>query len=297
MDGVIVINKEKGFTSFDVIAKLRGILHQKKIGHTGTLDPDATGVLPVCLGKATKLCDMITDREKEYRAVLRLGISTDTEDMTGRVLQRRDFSLTEEEIRTAVTSFIGEYDQVPPMYSAIKIDGKKLYQLARAGEVVERSPRHVEIFDINIEEIDPQAGTAAFTVRCGKGTYIRSLCRDIGEKLGCGAAMESLVRTKVSPYTLDDALSLAEVERLAKEETLSLRLIPVRRLLSDRPVFICGEDHEKALKNGNELKTSWGSFENEPTAPCEVLVLDAAGEVTGLYIYNGGTLKPSKMLL
>ena len=198
MDGVIVIRKEKGFTSHDVVAKLRGILHMKKIGHTGTLDPDAEGVLPVALGKATRLVDMITDKEKTYEAVMRLGVVTDTQDMSGTVLsQTTELSVTEEELCTVVSSFVGDYMQVPPMYSALKVNGKKLYELAREGKTVERKPRPVHFYEIEI--LDISFPLVRFRVTCSKGTYIRTLCHDIGEKLGCGAAMESLLRTKVVP--------------------------------------------------------------------------------------------------
>ena len=185
MDGVIVIRKEKDFTSHDVVAKLRGILHMKKIGHTGTLDPDAEGVLPVALGKATRLVDMITDKEKTYEAVMRLGVVTDTQDMSGTVLsQAAELHVTEEELRAAIESFAGDYMQVPPMYSALKVNGKKLYELAREGKTVERKPRPVHFYEIEILEIN--LPLVRFCVTCSKGTYIRTLCHDIGEKLGCG---------------------------------------------------------------------------------------------------------------
>lgn len=180
MDGVIVIRKEKGFTSHDVVAKLRGILHMKKIGHTGTLDPDAEGVLPVALGKATRLVDMITDKEKTYEAVMRLGVVTDTQDMSGTVLsQTTELSVTEEELCTVVSSFVGDYMQVPPMYSALKVNGKKLYELAREGKTVERKPRPVHFYEIEI--LDISFPLVRFRVTCSKGTYIRTLCHDIGE--------------------------------------------------------------------------------------------------------------------
>ena len=193
--GIIVIHKEKGFTSHDVVAKLRGILHMKKIGHTGTLDPDAEGVLPVALGKATRLVDMITDKEKTYEAVMRLGVVTDTQDMSGTVLsQTTELSVTEEELCTVVSSFVGDYMQVPPMYSALKVNGKKLYELAREGKTVERKPRPVHFYEIEI--LDISFPLVRFRVTCSKGTYIRTLCNDIGEKLGCGGCMEKLLRTK-----------------------------------------------------------------------------------------------------
>ena len=183
--GIINVYKEKGFTSHDVVAKLRGIVGQKKIGHTGTLDPDATGVLPVCLGKATKLCDLLTDKNKTYEAVLLLGKTTDTQDITGEVLEEKSTeALTEEKVREAIEGFIGDYEQIPPMYSALKVNGKKLYELAREGKVIERKARPVKILDIQILEID--LPKVRMEVSCSKGTYIRTLCHDIGDKLGCG---------------------------------------------------------------------------------------------------------------
>ena len=189
--GIIVIHKEKGFTSHDVVAKLRGILHMKKIGHTGTLDPDATGVLPVALGKGTKLVDLLTDKEKTYEAVLHLGIDTDTQDMSGTVLEERPVNVTEEEVRKVLKSFVGEQLQVPPMYSALKVNGKKLYELAREGKTVERKARPVCFYEI--EPLEFHLPLVKIRVTCSKGTYIRTLCHDIGEKLGCGGCMEELL--------------------------------------------------------------------------------------------------------
>ncbi|MFR4969671.1 MAG: tRNA pseudouridine(55) synthase TruB [Lachnospiraceae bacterium] len=212
-DGMINVCKEKGFTSHDVVAKLRGILHQKKIGHTGTLDPDATGVLPVCLGKGTKLCDMITDRDKTYRAVMMLGRTTDTQDISGQILTEKAVNVDEREVRDVAVSFVGDYMQIPPMYSAIKVDGKKLYELARAGQEVERKARHVVINALNITEI--QLPYVTMEVSCSKGTYIRTLCQDIGEKLGCGACMTELVRLKVGAFDIAHAWTLAQIQEMA----------------------------------------------------------------------------------
>ncbi len=210
INGIINVYKEKGYTSFDVVAKLRGILKTKKIGHTGTLDPDAEGVLPVCLGKATKVCDLLTDKNKEYVAVMLLGKVTDTQDTTGTVLEEHLVEVTEEQVKEAVFSFTGEYMQVPPMYSALKVNGKKLCELARAGVTVERQARPVQLYSIEI--IKMELPRVCMRVRCSKGTYIRTLCQDIGEKLSCGACMESLLRTKVSEFCVQDALRLSEIE-------------------------------------------------------------------------------------
>lgn len=252
MDGVIVIRKEKGFTSHDVVAKLRGILHMKKIGHTGTLDPDAEGVLPVALGKATRLVDMITDKEKTYEAVMRLGVVTDTQDMSGTVLsQTTELSVTEEELCTVVSSFVGDYMQVPPMYSALKVNGKKLYELAREGKTVERKPRPVHFYEIEI--LDISFPLVRFRVTCSKGTYIRTLCHDIGEKLGCGAAMESLLRTKVGRFTLDDAITLAQTEEAVQKGIIESKILGIEEILAEYPRVCCTKEGDRLLANGNPL--------------------------------------------
>ena len=252
MDGVIVIRKEKGFTSHDVVAKLRGILHMKKIGHTGTLDPDAEGVLPVALGKATRLVDMITDKEKTYEAVMRLGVVTDTQDMSGTVLsQTTELSVTEEELCTVVSSFVGDYMQVPPMYSALKVNGKKLYELAREGKTVERKPSPVRFYEIEI--LDISFPLVRFRVTCSKGTYIRTLCHDIGEKLGCGAAMESLLRTKVGRFTLDDAITLAQTEEAVQKGTIESKILGIEEILAEYPRVCCTKEGDRLLANGNPL--------------------------------------------
>ena len=211
-NGFLNIYKESGWTSMDVCAKLRHILHMKKIGHAGTLDPMAEGVLPVALGRATKDVDRIGDGVKTYRAGMLLGLETDTEDITGKVLRTSDGISwpSEEEIREAVMSFLGDYEQLTPMYSARKVDGKKLYQYAREGKEVERKTKAVRILDIGIEEIS--IPHVRFTVSCTKGTYIRTLCKDIGEKLGCGACMESLTRTRVGDFTDATAKKIEEIE-------------------------------------------------------------------------------------
>ena len=233
MNGIINVYKERGFTSHDVVAKLRGILHMKKIGHTGTLDPDATGVLPVCIGKATKVCGLLTDKDKTYRAVVKLGVTTNTEDMTGEILSHHPVSITKEQIEMAVSKFVGEIEQIPPMYSAIKINGKKLYELARQGKEVERKARKVTIYEIKVLSIDFSENEFTMEVSCSKGTYIRTLCKDIGEFLGCGAAMKTLVRTRVSEFFLEQALTLGQIEQAVKEGKIQDYLIPIDAMFSD----------------------------------------------------------------
>lgn len=224
----------------------------KKIGHTGTLDPDAEGVLPVALGKATRLVDMITDKEKTYEAVMRLGVVTDTQDMSGTVLsQTTELSVAEEELCTVVSSFVGDYMQVPPMYSALKVNGKKLYELAREGKTVERKPRPVHFYEIEI--LDISFPLVRFRVTCSKGTYIRTLCHDIGEKLGCGAAMESLLRTKVGRFTLDDAITLAQTEEAVQKGIIESKILGIEEILAEYPRVCCTKEGDRLLANGNPL--------------------------------------------
>lgn len=295
MDGIIVIRKEKDFTSFDVVAKLRGILHQKKIGHTGTLDPDATGVLPVCLGRATKVCDLLTDTDKCYEAVMRLGVTTDTQDMSGSILSECPVQVNCEQVEEAIMSFLGAYDQVPPMYSALKINGQKLCDLARAGQEVERQPRRVEILDIEI--LSMELPIITMRVTCTKGTYIRTLCHDIGQKLGCGAAMEELVRVRAAGFGLEEAITLGQVEQLRDEERLSEVLIPLERVFEELPRLVMKPEYDKALANGNKLKRTWG----EPSAPIsnETAVYFSDGRFAAVYEWREDleAWKPKKMFL
>lgn len=250
--GILNVYKEKGYTSHDVVAKLRGIVGQKKIGHTGTLDPDATGVLPVCLGKATKVCDLLTDKDKTYRAILKLGITTDTQDISGQVIRERDpRGLKEEEVRQAILSFVGAYEQVPPMYSALKVNGKKLYELAREGRTVERKSRPVHIYEIQIQEMN--LPRVEFTVTCSKGTYIRTLCHDVGEKLGVGGCMEELERIAVGRFHLRDALTLKEIQEMKEEGTLEEVLRPVDSVFLQYPKMQVKASCESLAFNGNPL--------------------------------------------
>lgn len=303
MDGIINIHKEAGYTSHDVVAKLRGILRERKIGHTGTLDPQATGVLPVCIGKATKLCELLLDKEKAYEAVMLLGVTTDTEDMTGTVLSRKEVRVTEADVRRAAEKFTGKYGQVPPMYSALKVDGKRLYELARDGKEVERKPREVEIFEN--EPVSFQCDengfvqTAVIRIRCSKGTYIRSLLRDMGEYLGCGACMQSLVRTQAGQFFIEEAVTLSEVEQARDEGRLSELILPIERMLSKYPETVVKEEFERYLYNGNQLEMhmlvkSLQLFDGDG-----VRVYDTKGTLIGLYRYRSDRkqLQPDKMFL
>ena len=294
MNGVINIYKEQGFTSQDVVAKLRGILKQKKIGHTGTLDPDAEGVLPVCVGNATKLFDILTDRTKEYETVLLLGRKTDTQDISGEVLsENEDYkSLSEQEVIETINSFVPGYDQIPPMYSALKVNGKKLYELAREGKEVERQPRHVDIDKIEIVNIDLPRVTMRLSV--SKGTYIRTICNDIGDKLGCGGCMESLLRTKAGSFYLDSALKLSEVEKIRDEGRLDEILVKVDDLFEYESLHMKAEN-DKAVHNGNVFFAK-DTIENTKIKGY-VLVYDSNNLFIGIYEYKEGKYKPYKMFL
>ena len=305
INGVINIYKERGFTSHDVVAKLRGILKQKKIGHTGTLDPDAEGVLPVCLGKGTRLCDMLTDHSKVYEAVLLLGQSTDTQDVSGNVLQEAPVDVSEEEVREAIMSFVGPYDQIPPMYSALKVNGQKLCDLARAGKEVERKARPVEIYEIQIEEI--HLPRVRMTVSCSKGTYIRTLCHDIGEKLKCHGCMESLLRTRVGQFLLKDSLTLAQVEAYRDENRITEIVMPVDQVFSDCPALKLTKEAAKLGYNGNPFTSTQALTENDQMVEKSsdislnsgkwFRVYDPEGVFIGVYAYDSkrNQFRPEKM--
>ena len=253
-DGLLLINKEPGYTSSDVVAKLRGILRQKKIGHTGTLDPEATGLLVICLGKATRVAELLTAHEKEYIAVVKLGVTTDTQDMTGRIVSEGDASfVTHEILLETLGAFKGSYEQIPPMYSAVKVNGERLYKMAREGRTVERKPRTVTISAISIMDDERLASDHEFTmeVRCSKGTYIRTLCDDIGTRLGCGAAMAALIRTAVGSFRLENASSLSEVERARDEGTLDGLVLGIEDLFRDMDRVEVDPDFFTRLTNGN----------------------------------------------
>ena len=292
--GIINVYKEKGFTSFDVVAKLRGILRTKKIGHTGTLDPDAEGVLPVCIGRATKVCDILTDKDKVYEAVMLLGVETDTQDTSGEVLKELPVEVSKETVKEAILSFVGEYAQVPPMYSALKVNGKKLYELAREGKTVERKARNVQIFSIEILEMD--LPRVRMSVHCSKGTYIRTLCHDVGQKLGCGGCMDKLLRTKVGVFELADTLKLAEIDALAREGLVEDRIISVDELFEDYTKVWMKQEFDVVVHNGNRVKKRM--FEDKLSSNAERLrVYDSEGEFIGIYEYSEerSDFKPVKM--
>lgn len=300
INGIINVYKEKGFTSHDVVAKMRGILKMKKIGHTGTLDPDAVGVLPVCMGSGTKLVDMITDTDKTYEAVLKLGIVTDTQDITGTVLMEAPVNATYTQIESVIKSYIGEYMQLPPMYSAIKVNGKKLYELARQGKEIERERRRVVIKDIRILGYSEEDQEVTVSVDCSKGTYIRTLLHDIGETLGCGGTMKSLIRTAVGQFKLENALKLSEIEALVREESIDTHIIPVDKMFENYHKVTVDRDYHKLIYNGNAFYKNQGITSNENNALTDLArVYDSDNNFIGVYRFDSEEemYKPVKMFL
>lgn len=254
MNGIILVDKPQDWTSHDVVAKLRGVLHERRIGHSGTLDPLATGLLVAFVGRATRAVEFAEADSKEYLAGLRLGVSTDTQDITGNIVAESAALPDEAALREALGRFIGDIEQIPPMYSAIKIGGKKLYELARRGESVERAPRKITVSAIDIAGRD--GDDYILNISCSKGTYVRTLCSDIGEALGCGACMSCLRRTRAGVFSVDDAHSLADIEAAVREGRLSDIILPVDTLFASFPKLTVSQSAAKRLKNGNIIKIS-----------------------------------------
>lgn len=251
MNGILLIDKPPDWTSFDVVAKLKGATRQKKMGHGGTLDPMATGLLPIFLGKATRLADILPDHTKRYEAELQLGIATDTYDTTGRVLESRTVSVTPERLMEVAASFRGKIDQLPPMYSSVKVGGRRLYELARQGKVAERPLRQVEIYSLECELLAPDR--VSLSVYCSRGTYVRSICHDMGELLGCGGAMSALRRTASSGFLLKNALPLKRAVELAGEGGLGDYLLPAETAFSSLSRIDVAPKEARLLKNGVRL--------------------------------------------
>lgn len=252
LSGVILINKHKGVTSHDIVFKIRKLYMTKKVGHTGTLDPLATGVLPVLVGRSAKAAEYLLSENKKYIAEIKLGITTDTEDITGKILTKCDTLPTKDEFFEACKKFEGEIMQVPPMYSALKVDGKKLVDLARQGVEIEREARKITIFSIEPEVIDEREGIYKLTVACSKGTYIRTLCADIGAYLGCGATMKELKRTESGDFKLENAYTIAELENMSYEERVNL-LLPPEELFKDAEKISFSEFYTRLFKSGCEI--------------------------------------------
>lgn len=256
MNGIIVIDKENGYTSFDVVAKMRRICGEKKIGHTGTLDPMATGVLPILIGNATKAQSLLPESDKEYEAALSFGITTDTLDITGKVLSQTESNVKSEDLEAVLPQFRGDIMQLPPMYSAVSKDGVRLYELARKGLVTEREARPITVYKLDLLNFDEQLQSAQILVKCSKGTYIRSICDDIGQVLGCGAVMTSLRRVTACGYTLDDAITLEKAKELSENGMLEEYLRPTESVFACYPSVKVTEAQAVRFKNGGGLMLS-----------------------------------------
>lgn len=253
MNGILCINKPQEYTSFDVVARIRGMSKTKKVGHSGTLDPMATGVLPVFLGNATKACDIMPDDDKCYTAGFKLGITTDTLDFTGEIKTKTESRVTKEEILLLLPKFRGEIEQIPPMYSAVRVNGQRLYDIARQGREIEREPRRVTIKLLELLDFDEESQEGRLEVHCSKGTYIRTIISDIGGELNIGGIMTSLVRTRVGVFTLEDCFTLEQVQEMTLTHAIEENLLPVDRLFEDLPAIRLNEVQSKKFKNGLKL--------------------------------------------
>ena len=293
MNGIIIIDKPLGRTSHDMVYVMRKMTGIKKVGHTGTLDPEATGVLPVCIGSATKVADMLTLSDKCYRAELVLGMTTDTQDADGEVLTECEVTCSEDEIRQAIMSFVGEIEQIPPMYSAIKQNGKKLYELARKGIEVERKSRKVTINSIDILEINGERVT--IDVSCSKGTYIRTLCKDIGEKLGCGGCMSSLIRSRSGNFYLENSIKIDDFKKLVGDGNINDVLIPMDVILKDFNTITVTKEAEKFVVNGNPISKKFLSTK-EMDKGGQVVLKDWDNNIVGIYTVEEEFIKPKTML-
>ena len=251
-NGILVIDKSAGWTSQDVAAKLRGVFHERRVGHGGTLDPMATGVLPIFIGRATRAAEFLESAEKEYVAGLRLGVVTDTQDTSGNILETHPAAVTREEVQAALRQFLGPIEQIPPMYSAIKINGQKLYELARRGQEIERKPRSITIHELEL--LEGADADYLLRVRCSKGTYVRTLCHDLGRALGCGGCMSSLRRTRAGSFTLSQAVTMQQVLNFAAEQAPQALLMPVDAVFSMHPPLIVTMGQAAKLKNGAQIK-------------------------------------------
>ena len=295
MTGILPVKKPAGFTSFDVIGKLRGVTKTRKIGHSGTLDPMATGVLPLFFGGATKCCDILPNEDKRYAADIKFGIVTDTQDTTGRVLKECESHVSKEEFAAVAAGFIGKQMQLPPMYSAVKVNGRPLYDLAREGKTVERAQKEIEVYDIVLVEFDEHAQTARIEVSCGKGTFIRTLINDMGEKLGCGASMSALERTMAAGFDISECYTIGDIEDMMKEGTFEEHLMPVERLFEGLPRLVLGEFDRRLYRSGVPLelkKRGWGGIDGN------IAVFDESGMLLGISYMDedANELKLCKML-
>lgn len=284
--GILVVNKPEEWTSHDVVAKLRGVFREKRIGHAGTLDPMATGVLPVFLGRATRVVEFATEGDKEYIAGIRLGESRDTQDITGTLLSKQELSISRTELEAIFPQFTGKIQQIPPMYSAIKIQGKKLYELARKGQEVERPPRTITVSSIQLLDETNPYGDPLLKISCSKGTYIRTICHDMGQILQCGAAMSSLQRTMAAGFSINDALSLDEIISHSNPTEL---LQPIQSYFSQTEIQI-SKKQETKLRNGNDFPL----LPEQEFAKGEYKVFSESGEFLALCSINGNIVHTIK---
>jgi tRNA pseudouridine55 synthase len=294
LNGILCIDKPQGFTSFDVVAKMRGIAATRRIGHAGTLDPMATGVLPLFFGRATKACDLLPDQDKRYTAIFRLGITTDTLDITGKVLSEQPVNAAEAQVRAAAEKFTGEFMQVPPMYSAVQVNGRRLYDLAREGKEIERAARKVCVKKLVFLAADEAAHTYTIDVRCSKGTYIRSLAADIGEALGCGAVLTALRRTEAAGFTEAQCVTLDEAQRLAQAGELSRRCLPVAEAFGGLPQAELSEKQARMFQNGVRLDRA---RVNCPDTDGMLAVYGPGKVFLGLAQTEGGEFRMKKLFI
>ena len=296
MNGIICVNKPQDFTSFDVIAKLRGIMKIRRLGHGGTLDPMATGVLPVFVGTATKACDIMPDNTKSYRAGFKLGQVTDTQDITGEVLTSSDMAVNRDTLEAVIPEFVGDIMQLPPMYSAVQVNGQRLYDLARQGVEVERTPRQIHVDCLELVEYNEESREGVLEIYCGKGTYIRTIINDIGEKLGCGGIMTSLVRTSSGGFTLDDCHTMEEIQRAADENRLDEFILPIERVFASLPRLRLNEVQTRMYKNGVKLDISRIHHIKADTELYSVYGFDGGFIGTALADRENGILRVAKNL-
>ncbi|MBR6656672.1 MAG: tRNA pseudouridine(55) synthase TruB [Oscillospiraceae bacterium] len=295
MTGILPVKKPQKFTSFDVIGKLRGVTKTRKIGHSGTLDPMATGVLPLFFGGATKCCDILPNEDKRYVADLKFGIVTDTQDIFGKVLKETESHVLKEEFEHVMLGFIGKQMQTPPMYSAVKVNGRPLYDLAREGKTVERAQKEIEVYDIKLLEFDEHAQIAKIEVSCGKGTFIRTLINDMGEKLGFGASMTALERTMAAGFDISECYTISEIEEMMQDGTFEEHLIPIERLYEDLPKIVLSDFDKRLYRSGVPLelqKRGWGGISGN------IAVFDEEGMLLGISFMDeeANELKLRKML-
>lgn len=300
MNGVIIINKPEEFTSFDVVAVVRKLTGQRKIGHTGTLDPNATGVLPILLGNATKAQDIVPNHDKSYTAKFRLGIVTDTLDIWGEVVSECNKTATKEEVLTALESFRGEIEQLPPMYSAVKVNGQRLYDLARQGKEIERKPRKVTVYSLELDDFDEEKQCGTLSISCSKGTYIRTIIDDLGKSLGTGATMTALCRTNACGYSLADSITLDNARELAEKGELAGHIMQTESLFESYKRINVSDAQAKRFSNGGALDMARTALSKAIPNDKEIIrVSDRQGNFLGLGIADceSGQLKIFKLFL